>query len=199
MCHIYITHFEQPEKMKHTAEHRVGLELLSQALADLYHIQIAPEELEHHLDKNEYGKPFLKEHPEIHFNISHANDIAICAVDTQVIGADIEEIRDFHDAILRKVFTDEERAFWEQIATDEDSRREWFFRFWTLKESRIKHAGLGLSMSLTGFSFAFDTSVSPYKITCSDKGICFQQEILEDKYVLSVCTANPTTLNLIYR
>lgn len=189
MCHVYITHFEQPDKMKHTFEHNVGLSLLSRALSDLYQIHIAPEELEKHLEKNEYGKPFLKNHPEIHFNISHGSDIAICAMSSQTIGADIEKIHDFTPAIFRKVFTEEEKAFWEQMAVSENAGKEWFFRFWTLKESRIKHAGMGLSMSLTDFSFTFDLTSKPYSIHCSDSGIHFAQQILEEHYILSLCTS----------
>lgn len=191
MCHIYITHFEQPEKMKHTAEHRVGLTLLSQALAELYGILISPDDLENHLNKNEYGKPYLKDYPHIHFNISHAGDIAICAISNQKIGADVEVMREFHDTIFRKVFTEEEKAFYQKMAVDEAASREWFFRFWTLKESRIKHAGMGLSMSLTSFSFAFDLDAKPYTIRCSDKDVYFQQQVLEDTYILSVCTSTP--------
>lgn len=193
MCHIYITHFEQPEKMKHTAEHTVGLTLLSQALADLYNIQIAPADMEAHLDKNEYGKPYLKDYPQIHFNISHASDIAICAISNQKIGADVEVLKDFHTSIFRKVFTEEEKAFYDKMAINEEASREWFFRFWTLKEARIKHAGLGLSMSLTSFSFSFDTETEPYVIQCSDADVHCWQKIIENQYVLSVCSSIPIT------
>lgn len=189
--------------MKHTAEHNVGLALLSAALKDLYDIEISPDTMDKHLDKNEYGKPYLKDYPHIHYNISHADDIAICAIGSQKIGADVEKIHDFNEAILRKVFTEEEKAFFQQMAVDEDARQEWFFRFWTLKESRIKHAGMGLSMSLTSFSFTFDLDTDSdlvgdsYSIHCSDKDVYFKQQVLEDKYVLSVCTSNPdTTLNI---
>lgn len=191
MCHIYITHYEQPEKMKHTAEHKVGLKLLSTALQELYDIQISPDDLEDHIEKNEYGKPYLKNHPEIHFNISHCNDVAVCAVSNQTIGADIEEIKEFNPLIFRKVLTDEEKEFLEKMSVDEVSSQEWFFRFWTLKEARIKHAGMGLSMSLTSFSFQFSLNEEPYRISCSDKDTHFRQQILEDKYILAVCTSNP--------
>lgn len=191
MCHIYITHFEQPEKMKHTAEHKVGLSLLSAALRERYNISISPEDMENSLDKNEYGKPYLKDYPHIHFNISHAGDIAICAISNQQIGADVEVLKDFHTSIFRKVFTDEEKAFYDKMAVTEEKSREWFFRFWTLKEARIKHAGLGLSMSLTSFSFTFDLTAEPYAIQCSDKDVHCWQQIIEDKYILSVCTSMP--------
>ena len=205
MCHIYITHFEQPDKMKHTTEHNVGLTLLSRALSDLYGIEISPDTIEEHVEKNEYGKPYLKDYPHIHYNISHADDIAICAIGTQTIGADVEKMHDFNNAILRKVFTVEEKAFFQQMAIDESASQEWFFRFWTLKESRIKHAGTGLSMSLTNFSFTFeldtdaDLGMNSYAIHCSDKDVHFKQQVLENNYVLSVCTSTPIEeLNLIY-
>lgn len=193
MCHIYITHFEQPEKMKHTAEHKVGLTLLSHALADLYDIQIAPEDIDAHLDKNDYGKPYLKNYPHIHYNISHASDIAICAISNQKIGADVEVLKDFHTSIFRKVFTEGEKAFYDKMSINEEASREWFFRFWTLKEARIKHAGLGLSMSLTSFSFSFDTETEPYVIQCSDADVHCWQKIIENQYVLSVCSSIPIT------
>lgn len=191
MCHIYITHFKQPEKMKHTFEHNAGLTLLSQALSDIYKIQIPSDELDDHMDKNEYGKPFLKDYPDIHFNISHGTDIAVCAISSQNIGIDVEDIKEFNPLILRKVFTNREKEFFEKMAIDEAAGQEWFFRIWTLKEARIKHAGMGLSMSLTGFSFDFDLTSEPYKTTCSDKGIYVQQQILEDRYVLSICSNDP--------
>lgn len=191
MCHIYITHFEQPEEMKHTAEHKVGLTLLSHALADLYNIRIAPEDMEAHLDKNEYGKPYLKDYPQIHFNISHASDIAICAIGSQKIGADVEVLKDFHTSIFRKVFTESEKSFYDQVAVNEEKSKEWFFRFWTLKEARIKHAGLGLSMSLTSFSFTFDLITEPYTIQCSDADVHCWQQMLENKYIVSICSSTP--------
>ncbi len=190
MCHIYITHFQEPEKLKHTAEHQVGLSLLSKALEDLYEICIPASEIEAHLETNPYGKPHLKGYPDIHFNISHSRQTAVCAVSSDVIGADVEEIREYFPPVLRKVFTEEERTFFERMSVSEDAAQEWFFRFWTLKESRIKFAGMGLAMALTDFSFSFDTTTDPYRITCSDPGLFFHQKILEDNYVLSLCSGS---------
>lgn len=31
--------------------------------------------------KNQYGKPYLKEHPEFDFNMSHSGDFVVCAID----------------------------------------------------------------------------------------------------------------------
>lgn len=191
MHHIYLTHFTQPETMKHTFEHRIGLTLLSRALSDLYNICIPADKLDATLETNQYGKPFLPGYPDIHFNISHGSDIAVCAIGDSPVGIDIEKLHDFTPAIFRKVFTEEERAFWEQMAVSEDAGKEWFFRFWTLKESRIKHAGMGLSMSLTDFSFSFDLTMDPYGVSCSDPGIFFYQRQIKEQYILSLCSSYP--------
>ncbi len=191
MCHIYITHFQEPEKLKHTTEHTVGLSLLARALQDLYEICIPASEMEAHLETNRYGKPSLKDYPHIHFNISHSRQLAVCAVSSEVIGADVEEIRDYFPPVLRKVFTEEERLFFEHMSVSKEAAQEWFFRFWTLKESRIKFAGMGLAMALTDFSFSFNTATDPYTITCSDPGLSFYQQKIENSYILSLCTEKP--------
>lgn len=202
MVSIYLTHFVQPEKMKHTAEHNVGLRLLSQALNDHFQIQIPSEQLDDQMEKNSYGKPSLAAYPEVHFNISHGSDLAVCAVSDHCIGVDVEGIHDFHDTILRKVLTEDEKAFFHQMSTDEATKREWFFRFWTLKESRIKQAGMGLSMSLTGFSFTFDLTKDPYQIQCSDPDLFFHQyklDAADSSYLLSLCTTvENETVELIW-
>ena len=160
-------------------------------MADLYQIQIPAEVLDEHLGKNVYGKPYLKDYPQIHFNISHGKDIAICAISNEPVGADVEKIHDFNPLILRKVLTDAEKEFWDSLP--EDEKETWFYRFWTLKEARIKHAGMGLSMSLTSFSFHFDLEKEPYHIQCSDTDVYFKQLILEKQYVLSLCSKNHRT------
>ena len=42
---------------------------------------------------NEHGKPYLKEHPDIHFSISHCKEAVGCFVSNRPCGLDIERIR----------------------------------------------------------------------------------------------------------
>ncbi len=193
MYSIYIYHFQQTEKHKYRTEHSAGLHLLSTALAARYGVHISAEKLPDAIRTGTHGKPELAPYPDIHFNISHCEDIAVCAMSSREIGVDIEEIRPFPDAVIRKALTAGEQEFLKQMSADERSRQEWFFRLWTLKESRIKHSGRGLSMPLDSFSFQYDLNTSPYKISCSDRGLHFHQQLLDDRYVLSACTSVPET------
>ena len=43
----------------------------------------------------------------------------------------------------------------ESMGTSPESRAEWFFRFWTLKEAFVKRSGIGVDTSLHAFSFDF--------------------------------------------
>ena len=117
--------------------------------------------------------------------------MVVCAVDNSPIGVDVEKIESFLDSVIRKTLTAEEKAFFEEMSQSEELKQEWFFRFWTLKESRIKHSGLGLSMALTDFSFSYNIEKEPYEITCSEEGLSFYQEIIEDNYILALCTTHP--------
>ncbi|MCR5356514.1 MAG: 4'-phosphopantetheinyl transferase superfamily protein [Lachnospiraceae bacterium] len=83
---------------------------------------------------------------EMHFSLSHSGDYAICAVDDDIIGADIELIDDnpvSYDKIATRFFCREEAA---AINSTES-----FFKIWTLKESFTKAVGLGLGLPLDLF------------------------------------------------
>lgn len=58
-------------------------------------------------DKNKYGKPFVKDFP-IEFNISHSNDLVICAINDTPIGVDIEEVRPVDINVIKKVCNKDE-------------------------------------------------------------------------------------------
>lgn len=178
-------------KEKHKEEHRVGRALLSHGLEELYNIHIPAEQLDGKLVKNEYGKPALQNHPEIFFNISHCDELVICGFSDSEIGVDVEDIARFQESIFRRVLTPEEKEFLEQYREQEDMFREYFYRFWTLKESRLKEAGHGLAMPMTDFSFQIDASCDPAVITCSQKDVFFYQQKMTDTRILSVCSRQP--------
>lgn len=105
------------------------------------------------ISEGENGKPFLKEYPQFFFNISHSGDFALCVVANSEVGCDVETITgDANLDIAKRFFTNEE---YEMIVSkpDDESKRELFFRLWTLKETFIKLTGVGMSMPLNEFSF----------------------------------------------
>ena len=94
--------------------------------------------------KNEHGKPFLKDHPEIHFNISHCKNGIAVAVSDQPIGIDIESYRNVSDSLIRYTMNDEERHI---IETSDDPIRT-FTEYWTKKEAVFKLRGTGITHNL---------------------------------------------------
>jgi phosphopantetheinyl transferase len=101
---------------------------------------------------NSFGKPFLVNSPNVHFNISHAGNCVVCVVSDSSVGIDVEVVRPIDDAqIAAHFFSQEEQAY---ISSDSSDllRNQRFFEVWTKKESRIKWDGQGLSKSLPSFS-----------------------------------------------
>lgn len=90
------------------------------------------------------GKPVFSEHPEIHFNLSHAGDYVVCVVSQWEVGVDIEGNRAVRASIENRFFSEEE-CRWIQEADSKRLHSERFFRLWTLKEAYSKLTGEGIS------------------------------------------------------
>ena len=115
---------------------------------------------------NSYGKPALAYDcggDTICFNISHSNELILCAVAYgRKLGIDIEYIRpDFAtDQIAQRFFAQEEVAALRELP--KCNQAESFFTCWTRKEAYIKAKGRGLTLPLDSFvvSLAPDEPVS---------------------------------------
>ena len=113
-------------------------------------------------DKNEHGKPFLKDHPEIHFNLSHCKNGILVAVSDQPIGVDIESYRNVSDSLIRYTMNEEERRI---IAESADPVCT-FTEYWTKKEAVFKLRGTGITHDLHGLlqgDEQVETQVNPEK------------------------------------
>jgi len=91
-----------------------------------------------------HGKPRVAGHADVHFNLSHSGDWAVCAVDSQPIGVDVERIVPLTPADLGAALSPAERAYLDGLAAA--ARPVALFRLWTLKESHTKALGLGLAL-----------------------------------------------------
>jgi 4'-phosphopantetheinyl transferase len=93
----------------------------------------------------------------ISFNLSRTRDLVLCAVTGgRRVGADVENIERRELAaseVASRSFSAREFAGWSALPAGE--RLEGFFHYWTLKEAYIKARGMGLSIPLERFSFAF--------------------------------------------
>lgn len=90
---------------------------------------------------NRWGKPGFRDHPEVHFNMSHCGGMAACAITGFPVGIDAERVRAYDPNAARHACSASEiRGI--EASTDPDRA---FFRLWALKESYIKALGKGLS------------------------------------------------------
>lgn len=149
----------QAGNSKHEREHRAGLVLLKECLFREFSGEFSCTEeefcLENELAKEEQGKPWLKNYPQIHFNISHGKDMVVCGVDRNPLGVDVEAIRPVKPNIFRRVLTKKEQEWLkkcEEIYGENGWYRD-FFRLWTLKESYAKAVGKGLAVDFTKLEF----------------------------------------------
>ncbi len=121
---------------------------------------------------NENGKPYLKEYPNIHFNISHSPSGVVCAVNNNPIGVDIESIRNFDLSVAKYISNAQEL---EHILNSTNSPLE-FIKLWTKKESYLKLIGTGLDDNLKNI------------LSSADNNVIFHITIAEDKsYVVTIC------------
>lgn len=132
--------------------------------------------------RNDHGKPSLAEYPEIKYNLSHANGIAVCLTADTECGVDCEGIRPYRPNVVKRSFSENEKLMF--INANEDERDLLFFRLWTLKEAYVKAIGIGISYPLNTVEFLFDGD----RIISSVKDHTFKQYILKDgKFVVSLC------------
>lgn len=198
MITVYTASYElSADEKKQRKEHELGLYLLQTGLKERYDLLLNIEELQAEIVTGEHGKPRFKTHTEIHFNISHTDGMVVCALSDEPVGIDVELIHDFKDSLPRRVLTEKEQELLFRYKDDVEKYREHFFRFWTLKESYLKWDGSGFHKEPQTFSFEPDPKRESVWILSSDKSMYFGQEILNEKYILTICSAAVSEYSLI--
>ena len=101
-------------------------------------------------------KPELRDHPSVHFNLSHSGNFALIAVGSQPIGVDIEAVKPDIElqALAKANFHPDERAI--LAAHSGTAAREAFFQIWAHKEAFLKATGIGLTDHLTAISVSLE-------------------------------------------
>lgn len=172
-------------------EHNLGHTLLLQELQDLFQLSFSPEELEQALKTDANGKPYLPDHPEICFNITHCDQLAACVFHDRPIGIDAEFPGYYPDVLVDRALSESEKDFLQSHNADLSENREWFYRLWTLKEAYVKKYGIGVDTDLTDFSFTFSNVQGTLSVSCSDPAILCYQTNLNHGHILSVCYEGP--------
>lgn len=159
-------------------ETRAGRILLGYALEKMYGLSL-PEgnegiaQLEGMLSKGKNGKPYLHGYPEIHFNISHSGEYAVCALAGIPVGIDIQIRQSVRGRrLLERTMNVREQ---EVIRSVEDPELA-FAVFWAQKESYLKWSGEGITRDLS-------------KLSMEDAVI--EAIPIETGYVCQVCAAVP--------
>lgn len=106
------------------------------------------------LGHDNYGKPFLVNHPHVHFNLSHSEEYVACAVSDSPVGVDIEQVHDIDLNIAQHYFFGSE---YHHIQNSAHKQRT-FFQLWVLKESYMKMIGLGFRLPLDEFCIDIQNS-----------------------------------------
>lgn len=134
----------------------------------------------------EFGKPYLPQHPHLHFNISHSGDWVVGVVSTSLVGIDIEKITAVNIEIPSLALTDEENKKLQLL--NETDRNALFFELWTLKESYAKATGRGLSEGLNTLKISTGSGI--ISIEKDEKPIQAYFEMLEciEGYKFSLCS-----------
>ena len=100
------------------------------------------------------GKPCLRGRG-VEISLSHAGNLAVCALSDRPVGIDVERIQPIHLGAARKIFTPEEQEelFGRPPAAEDFVRSEdpvlldRFFRLWTRAEAYGKCSGEGIFTS----------------------------------------------------
>ena len=130
---------EQALKFRHENGQRLCLAaylLLMEGLRNEYGINEPPV-----FDYSPEGKPYIAARPDIHFNLSHSGNVALCVVSDQPVGADVEVPRKISPSLIDYTMNPEEQA---EINASHDPARA-FLRLWTQKEALLKLMGKGIS------------------------------------------------------
>jgi len=122
-----------------------------------------------------WGQAVLKDSGS-HFSLSHAGNIALCAVADAACGCDAEQIGRGGKRLAERFFRPEEQ---EKLAAMEEDPEAWqreFAVIWTRKESYLKMTGRGMSLPMSSFS-----------VTEPEKGIWYSAPETYGEYVMSAC------------
>lgn len=93
---------------------------------------------------HEKGKPYLSDHPDIFFNLSHCSTAVACVLDSQEVGIDVERVRTYNRELAAYVLNEREL----RLVEAHQQPALAFTLLWTMKESQLKLTGEGISTDL---------------------------------------------------
>ncbi len=146
----------------------------------------------------ENGKPYLEGYPNLHFNLSHSNNMILCAISDIEVGVDIEKYREMKVSTLFKIFTEKERA-------GINGKEEEYISLWTAKEAAAKVEGKGIALIKDGLEVISSLTEKYVKILNPNiiKTFCYYIiaegkafDSFDNSYYFSVCAMEKTTIQI---
>lgn len=93
----------------------------------------------------EHGKPLLADYPNIHFNLSHSENLALCAFSVDApVGVDIQYHRDVdYQSLAKRFFSIKSYEYFNQAEIAQ--QKDLFFSYWCAYEALLKSLGIGVA------------------------------------------------------
>lgn len=143
------------------------------------------------LGRGEFGKPYIEGYENFNYSLSHSGEYVVCAVDSEEIGTDIQQMRPWKAEIAKRFFNSDEYERILAYPDDEcDIKTREFYSMWTVKESAVKLSGRGIGAGIDHLVTARD-----YK-TVKDIRLneCLHTRLYDEisGYMVCVCSHNNT-------
>lgn len=143
MVYVYLT-----ENRRHEATETIVAELSKIHFGRLNASVEVPDAFR--ISRHEHGKPFFLNMPQVHFSVSHSDDIFAFAISDSPVGVDIQRLKHRADErercrrIAARFFHPEEiSAMGERSDTLGDTVAA-FYKIWCGKEAYVKLSGTGI-------------------------------------------------------
>lgn len=124
-------------------ESDIGRTLLFSIVKKVYNVDLEVEK--EPIQREVGGKPYLANHPDICFNLSHSEGAVICVVGSIPLGIDLQIHRKRNiEKTAKRILSQEEWNCFEKSG----HAVECFYEYWTKKESYLKYTGEGIRREL---------------------------------------------------
>lgn len=145
----------------------------------------------------ENEKPYFVNSPQVHFNLSHSEERAMCVMSSCEVGCDVEKVKRDRGKLAERFFMPHEVAWIKSFALPEEETLA-FYRLWTLKECYMKVTGQGLSLSPELFSFSFGENGKISLVHgCARPEFTFREFNLGDSFRYACCIKNLADTDIV--
>lgn len=133
------------------------------------------------IERDDNGKPYLKDFPDFYFNISHSENAVAIAFSETPVGIDIEKLGAPNFKVAERFFTKSEKEYIKNSNNPDFS----FYEIWTAKEAYFKRNGKGIGPDF-------------FKISVKDKDTGkIITTFKKNEFIVSLCAESPKSFEII--